>query len=779
MSLSFSSNILLLIAAALVGTIILIALLRHLHLPPVSIWLITASLLLTTLAAGGLVWNIPATGPVAVLVDLSPSTRTAAYRNRAYLQQRLDQLLGQRRYRIVYFPDDGPISGISPNKRSSDDTIDASHSPDLRDLPADQTHLPEPADASAIVLFSDGHFEPPPVLPPVFAVLDPQLQNVDDARVVQLTWQGDRAAAQVGLSQPRTLTWTNILGPAVKQLQSGQHLLVVSPDDSAAPISARLAGGDFWPENDHLTLAPQPQSHTAYWWIGARSAPAGWNHLTVEQIPTARTTWLNVSAIVLDNISAHRLSPAQQQRLMQYVADLGGTLIILGGDSAFGADGYTGTVLDDLSPLTASPPTPVRHWILLTDASGSMASPAGPVSRFDTAVSAISSTLAHLPDNDRVSIGAFAADVQWWIEGERVEAAQHRPLPPVAVQPRGPTNLQAALDAISKQSDQLPVELIILTDGQARLDDIAPLADHLRSARVRLWLLAISDGPAIDHLTKLASQTNGGLLSQSDPTVWSAQLQQLAHRAGSSPMIHWPISPQQLSDLPVSEDVVENWNRTWLRDGAQLLAQANWNDQTIPLLARWQRGTGTVLAAAWSAFLPDVEQWAQRTASLPHDPRFSVHLQSADKLRVTVDAVSVGSSKNNGANTHLNDQIFTLRLFESAQLHQYPVPQIAPGRYEIVLPAPATPTSLTISQDDRIIDRLAIAGRYPTEFDALGTDKMALHKLTKATGGQLISARQTSPLDLPHRHRPIQLSGYLLVGAFFFMATALFCLRRS
>ena len=78
-----------------------------------------------------------------------------------------------------------------------------------------------------------------------------------------------------------------------------------------------------------------------------------------------------------------KLLTAQQQRLHQYVHDLGGSLILLGGERAFAAGNYSGSILEALSPLSSSPPP---------DPGGDTSWPAG--SDWTNTTSAISSPVS-------------------------------------------------------------------------------------------------------------------------------------------------------------------------------------------------------------------------------------------------------------------------------------------------------------------------------------------------------------------------------------------------
>src|SRR5947209_9835487 len=78
------------------------------------------------LGAGGLTWQRAMPQPVVVMVDLSPSTRTAEYRDRTVLERRIRELLGAMPYRLQFFSEE--------NLKADPGT------PHLADVPADHTN---------------------------------------------------------------------------------------------------------------------------------------------------------------------------------------------------------------------------------------------------------------------------------------------------------------------------------------------------------------------------------------------------------------------------------------------------------------------------------------------------------------------------------------------------------------------------------------------------------------------------------------------------------------
>lgn len=57
------------------------------------------------------------------------------------------------------------------------------------------------------------------------------------------------------------------------------------------------------------------------------------------------------AAVILANVGADNFSAGQQRVLASYVRDLGGGLIMIGGDDSFGAGGWQGSVVEDVMPV--------------------------------------------------------------------------------------------------------------------------------------------------------------------------------------------------------------------------------------------------------------------------------------------------------------------------------------------------------------------------------------------------------------------------------------------
>ena len=79
----------------------------------------------------------------------------------------------------------------------------------------------------------------------------------------------------------------------------------------------------------------------------------------------------------------------------------------------------------------------------------------------------------------------------------------------------------------------------------------------------------------------------------------------------------------------------------------------------------------------------------------------------------------------------------------------------------MALPAPSRATFATVRLSGRVIDRFAVAGRYPPEAEAIGNNRPAMDALARATGGAVIEPSHTAPLDFRWPTRAISLTAYL------------------
>jgi hypothetical protein len=750
------------VAAAACVALVAIAAKRRPAVPRATLVLAGFGAVLIALGASGLVWLRPATQSIAVFVDLSASTRTADFRGLDSIAKRQGQLIGDAATQPITFGE-----RVEP--------LPSFDKPFMQDFDGKRTILPA-SDSPAILLFSDGRFtDAPRALPPVYAVLDPALERAKDAAVTSLEARGD--TVMIGVRNtgdaPRALELHGVMPAGVISVQPGSYTLVRKLSPGAESISATFAPGDRWPENDSMRTWPPPAATVQRWWVvgrdGVTTQDASWQARSPTQLPTDSAAYVGTGAIVLDDVPADALDDARRAALDRYVRELGGALIILGGEHAFAVGGYAGTTLDTLSPLASTPPEPTTHWVLLADASGSMNQDAGGGgrTRWSYAADALATVMKQLPPADLASIGSFADDVRWWSRGKSVTETLKLPLPPADVGPRGATNLEAALQAVAAAPTEakLPTQLLVATDAQTTIANADSLSAQLKTRGITLHLLLIGDPAQATGLAALQSiiaATGGTSRIERLPENWAPAIRELA-RAAEPWRIERVATNVRFLDPFVSMPPVQvsPWNRTWRKSDATPLAETTVRDERITMAARWNVGEGQVGAIAFNPALNVIEATVKLLERPPRDPRFRVSVDQASTLRVTIDATD--------GNTYLNGEHLTLEFTSDgavAKAGVLPVPQTAPGRYELATYAPPGGIARIRRDGRQTLDTFALPVRYAPEFDAVGNDRAALAELARRTGGRLIEPGDTRRLELPFPRRVVPLAPWLAtVGA--------------
>ena len=707
------SNPILLIIGLLLAVLSAMLMRQAPTLPIASRVACVITVVLLALAGGDIAWRREVPADVVVLIDRSPSTRGAAYRDPASLDALLETLLPAATVRRIAFAD-----GIAP---IADGVLD--------DVVVDRTRLPAPPPADAYVLLSDGrwHAPPPEMRAPVFAVIDPELQSAEDRAIVGLEPRGDRLGIRLRASAPGRLVGT---GFPTTPIPAGRPVIELPLEADWQRVDLRVEPADRWPENDAMSLRRPAETIVRRVWIGDRPR-AGFEPGQVLEA----TDLLDASIVVLAGPGG------RVDALDAYVRRAGGALLILAGDEAGAAASIAGTI-DALSPLAATPPEPVHRQMIVVDASGSMAQPtAGGQTRWHRAIHAVQESMQALPRDARVDVGGFAASLRWWQRG----ATPGQWTVPHLV-PSGPTNLQAALDQLPLDAAGVPATLLIISDGRAVLDDPVRLASQYRDRSIVPHLLAIEGRPE-PAVRSFAESAGGAIVSLDRDTDWTtAAIATLRRQLVANLWRDDTILMRWLPDAGPAARAVARHRAGWARDGSTLLAAT---DDGRSLAATRTVGVGEVAAVLVDPTDDELSWLVERLERRADDPRLQLRMDD-DRLRIT----ALGNGRP------MNALPLRVQLDETS----LEVRQSAPGEYVVTWTREGRPRVLTVLLDGRPIARRAVAGVYPIEFAEIGIDHAALQSLTDATGGAIVHAT-TPPLPIPRPVRPIRLQQALLIAA--------------
>jgi hypothetical protein len=302
----------------------------------------------------------------------------------------------------------------------------------------------------------------------------------------------------------------------------------------------------------------------------------------------------------------------------------------------------------------------------------------------------------------------------------------------------------------------------------------------LHRANVRVHLMATDAAVGPDNpVRRIVEKTGGTIVTEADPRLWVRGLRTLLR--GVTPRYLEERVPLRVTFTEAGPALAEMdaspWNRTWLKRSATELASGHVSsangssiaaDDPVPAAAAWFSGNGAVIAVAFRADRNVVTTLSERVAMPPRDPRFKVAWDSGPRLVVTLDAAE-GDRPINGLAPQLEllpgEPLVAAIVAAAATTNPSrtltPIPQVAPGRYRLDVPAPLRPMHAAVRIDGHAIDRIAVAARYPPEFDGIGNDRAAIRELARSTGGAVIEPGQTARIDFQWPVRRVSLSSWL------------------
>ncbi|RIK69225.1 MAG: hypothetical protein DCC65_00310 [Planctomycetota bacterium] len=208
----------------------------------------------------------------------------------------------------------------------------------------------------------------------------PPYANLHEQVPLRLVLKSDRATSGTILIYQRVGQEEELLDLTPDVEGSGQRV-TLAPGRNAfnvrVPISAARAhefraefvpddkSADFMGQNNIARAFTNVEGPQTVLFVGTRSDEPD-DEVLVEalrregiRVQWAQAESLNIdtatlqdfSAIVLANVPAEMFSAEQQRALASYVRDLGGGLLMLGGDESFAAGGWQGSVVEDIMPV--------------------------------------------------------------------------------------------------------------------------------------------------------------------------------------------------------------------------------------------------------------------------------------------------------------------------------------------------------------------------------------------------------------------------------------------
>jgi uncharacterized membrane protein len=547
--------------------------------------------------------------------------------------------------------------------------------------------------------------------------------------------------------------------------------------DAGIPETLKGEGVTFTSDHGRVLILSESESESGPL---ARALESEGNVIEVrssEMAPTTLTEWSGFDAVVVMNEPASNFTLAQQDAMVQYVHDVGGGLLFLGGPDSFGAGGWIGSSLAEALPVSLDPPQkrqmPLGALAIIIDKSGSMSAgiTGTTITQQQAANEAAILGVQALSRLDQAAIIAFSdgADVVMPLSPVGDGSAMSRRIRSIG--PGGGTNLFPAIDAAAAELAKSPggvKHIIILTDGQTIGDPNEGIAKAaaLRKRGISISAVAIGDSANDPLLARLAQASDGRFyrVSSKDtlarlPKIFVKEAQVVRRSLiwegpGFSPTRRDPSDALRGvgGTLPLISGYVVTADRGGL---SNVPLRGPEND---PILAQWQYGLGRVVAytsdatARWNGQWLGWEQygtfwrqhlkWAMRPAA-DVNARVSVDA-SSEPAKVVLELFNPSGDRANFA--QISARAAPPPGDHAGDSREITFRQAGPGRYEAEVEASVAGTSLlslryAVVGDDgepRVGSaRAAIVRKSGAEYREPEPSTNAMWELARATNGRI------------------------------------------
>ena len=473
-----------------------------------------------------------------------------------------------------------------------------------------------------------------------------------------------------------------------------------------------------------------------------------------QGMPDSLADLQNYECLIISNVPATALTNRQMDLARTYVRDLGGGLIMLGGEQSFGLGGYYKTALEEILPVRSDfekeKEKPSLAMILVIDKSGSMGG-----EKIELAKEAAKSAIELLGPNDKVGVIAFEGDVFWVSEVHPCNDKGFVLDRVSTIEAGGGTDMYPAMEeayeALSKTVAKLK-HIIILTDGLSAPGDFEGISQQMAQARMTVSTVGLGEGYDQQLLEEIARIGNGRSYFTDDPSSVPQIFAKETVSASKSAINEQPFIPQvvrttkALAGLDVdASPLLLGYVVTRLKPTSEpILASENGD----PLLTWWRYGLGMSVAftsdaksrwaAEWLAWPNYGKFWAQvvRHAMRKSESK-GVVVQVDQKDRsasVTLDAIDPSGRFLNDADTVMTviDDQNGKRTLEMAQT--------APGRYTATFPTPLTGayhTEFSQKVGGQVVYQQSrgLAVGYPEELRLRPTNTDLLKSVARVSGG--------------------------------------------
>ncbi|MCD6507691.1 VWA domain-containing protein [Candidatus Poribacteria bacterium] len=560
----------------------------------------------------------------------------------------------------------------------------------------------------------------------------------------------------------------------------------------------RIEGEGNYEYRFHLEAEPDtiPNNNDAYAWISVKGRPSllfvgdrkeGGYFLDLARkngilgeiqqpnhFPDDVSKLANKDVIIIGNLPSNAFNEAQMEAIRLFANQIGGGVLILGGDRAFGAGGYFNTPIEKLSPVNMDPRGKEQRMALvaLVDKSGSMANYVGTDRKIDLAEAALESAIRSLRGDDLFGCIAFDAKPRIVFPLGRVEDREALIKKARSISPGSGTNLYAALKLAYNwlRRVDLPFRHVIaVTDGRSQ-GNFPPLVRRMAANGITISAIAVGD-EARGILTEIARDGKGRYYDLDDlsqlPNVFVREI-----HSTRDLIVEGRFTPILKMKHPIISGIgslppLDGYVATSEKGAAQVILASDRGD---PILSVWRYGLGKV-----AAFTSQIGgKWGKEWARWKEGSKF--WLQLIRWLMPQRERSELNLSIENGrgvARIEMIDKrgypvtglVLQARVIgPDSDVQTIPMEEISAGRYEAkfnLLSLGRYAVSIVIPKargNELLVASGSLYLPYSPEYSNLTINASLLRRLAAGTGGVYQADPEIvgKPVRSPHRSlRPI------------------------
>ena len=479
------------------------------------------------------------------------------------------------------------------------------------------------------------------------------------------------------------------------------------------------------------------------------------------------------SCVLLANVPANTFTDDQQADLVNYVRNLGGGLIMTGGDEGFGAGGWIGSPVEEIMPVSFE----IKHKRILPRGALVLILHSCEIPRGNYWGKTVAKkSVDTISSRDFIGVLAYS----WSPSGENWEVPLQLATNKTAVKnkidqmsigdmPDFDSTMKMALKGL-KGTDAAQKHIIMISDGDPN-PPRQSILDGMKEAKITCSTIGIGYGSHVmdQSLRRIARATGGRFYQCRNPRMLPQIFVKESKIVRRPLIIDEPFQPQVLQadsdlmpgmlstqDIPRLGGLVLTSPKSDSRVQMPLVRATK--DGNDPVLAHWQEGLGKTVAFTsgywprwgqrWTQWAGFSKLWAQIVRwAMRQDPASDFETFTrieGDSGRIVIEALDKDAGFLNG----LVVQSSVIQPDGSAVPVQFT--QTAPGQYEATFPVSQTGQYIagvdvrqvnpTTGRQERLgfIDT-GVSIPFSPEYRELSTNEALLNQIADLTGGRRLT----------------------------------------